>query len=137
MRSVTEPSSVVSPTRTPSSRSKASTTPWAPESAHETVARARMLELYNLPDEACAEMSQALKRHQGDVFVHMQAAAMFERLGYRGDGRAQRQATDLLSPQAERDPLPPLVDMQGIGGFLSEVNRLLEAVDGGQNAVKR
>ena len=36
MRSVTEPSSVVSPTRTPSSRSKASTTPWAPESAQET-----------------------------------------------------------------------------------------------------
>jgi serine/threonine protein kinase len=103
--------------------------------ARAAVLRARLLEAADARDEALAVMRAVRQQHQGDVYVHLQAAAMFDRLGLSAEGRAEQETARLLQPAAA-PPSPAAVDIERIGEFLGDVNRLLQALDGPRNTDK-
>ncbi|MGE3171873.1 MAG: protein kinase [Planctomycetota bacterium] len=98
------------------------------DNARATVLRARLLEADGALDEALAAMRRARRQYEGDVYVHLQAAAMFDRLGLPAEGRAEHETARLLEPAATT-PAPAPVDVDGLGAFLGDVNRLLQALD--------
>lgn len=102
--------------------------PVADDDAHGAIARARLLELSGSRDDALAALRTVRRRHQGNLYVHLQAAAMFQRLGSPAEERAEQEMVQLLSPTPGGPP-PAAMDLREIGGFLGEVNRLLDALD--------
>jgi tetratricopeptide (TPR) repeat protein len=103
---------------------------------HAGIAQARLLELSGDRDGALAALRAVRRRHQGNVYVHLQAAAMFGRLGRAEEGRAEQEMALLLAPAPGEAPLAVPLDLEGVGGFLGEVNRLLEALDRKEPEVK-
>lgn len=97
--------------------------------ARADVARARMLELEGAHAAAVQAMRDACKRHEGDLQVHLQAAAMFERNGLPDDAGRQHAAALRLAPDAAPSPQTTPVDLDELSRFLGDVDRLLQAID--------
>ena len=99
--------------------------------ARAAVLRARILEVGGDHDQALAVMRNARQSHEGDVYVHLQAAAMFDRLGLSAEGQREQETARLLQPAAgaPESPLPVPVEVSRIGDFLGDVNRLLQRLD--------
>lgn len=103
--------------------------PIGDDDARAAVARARIAELAETPEAALAAVRAMCARFERDVYVHVQAAAMFDRLGAPEECRREQELVRLLAPQTGgQTPASPL-DLQGFSGFLGEVNRLLQALD--------
>ena len=98
------------------------------------VARARQLELGGDVDGALAMMRAARARHEGNLFVHLQAAALFDRHdlvdeGAREHEEARRLQGDGRAPTTSTTPTPTPVDVAGFGDFLGDVDRVLRTLD--------
>ncbi len=102
--------------------------PVSPDNAQAAVLRARLLEAQGETEQALDAMRAARRRFQGDVYVHLQAAAMFDRLGLVAESQIEDEAARLLQPNRPA-AAPPTVRMEGIGEFLGDVNRLLRSLD--------
>ena len=100
--------------------------------ARAAVAMARVLELSGDVDGALSAMRRARTRHEGNLYVHLQAAAMFDRHdlldeGAREHEEVQRLAGDRRKVAPPTKPTP--VDIDGLGTFLGDVDRVLQALD--------
>ncbi|MBL8733399.1 MAG: protein kinase [Planctomycetes bacterium] len=95
------------------------------------VARARRLELDGQNEAALAAMRAATARHAGNLFVHLQAAAMFDRNALHDEGARQHDAARRLSPEppATARHAQPTVDLDGLSRFLGEVDSVLRALE--------
>lgn len=93
------------------------------------VARARILEIGGDIEGAVAAIRAARARHEGNLFVHLQAAAMFDRSGLIDEGAREHEMARLLQPGAPTQPKPTPVDLDGLGKFLGDVDRLMQALD--------
>lgn len=92
------------------------------------VARARILELEGAIDEALEAMRTARSNHEGNLYVHMAAAAMFDRHGLFDEGAREHEMTRLLQPGGEGVPKATAVDLDGLGKFLGDVDRLMQVL---------
>jgi hypothetical protein len=93
------------------------------------IARARRLELEGNEEAALAAMRTACQRHEGNLEVHLAAAKMFDRHELIDEGaRAHERARSLEPAGARAAPAQP-VDIDGLGRFLGEVDRVLRALD--------
>ncbi len=101
-----------------------------PDDPRVAVDRARILELAGDAAGALAAMRTARARHEGDLYVHMQAGAMFQRHGLVAESAREHETARLLQPGGDAPPPPP-VDFDGLGKFLGDVDRLLQALEGG------
>jgi tetratricopeptide (TPR) repeat protein len=93
------------------------------------VSRARILELEGAVEPALEAMRTARQRHEGNLYVHLQAAAMFDRQGLFDEGAREHEAARLLHPGGLTPPKPTPVDLDGFGKFLGDVDRLMQALD--------
>ncbi|MBM4061700.1 MAG: serine/threonine protein kinase [Planctomycetes bacterium] len=93
------------------------------------VSRARVLELEGDAAAALAAMRAARARHEGNLYVHLQAAAMFDRQGLAEESAREHGMARLLEPGAPAAASPAPVDLEGLGKFLGEVDRLMQALD--------
>ena len=100
----------------------------SPENPRGAVLRARLFEARGLIDEAIEAIGSAREQFRGDVYVHLQAAALYDRLGMQQEGAQEQLTARMLQPAATSTSTAP-VDMQGIGRFLGDVNRLLNQLD--------
>jgi tetratricopeptide (TPR) repeat protein len=98
------------------------------DDARAVLARARAFELAGSSDEALAAMRMAARRHAGNLAVHLQAAAFFERVGLADESARERELARALQPDDPQPPLPMPIDVEGLGQFLGDVDRLLEAL---------
>ena len=104
-------------------------TPVGDEFARAAVARSRLLELEGAIQASLQAMRSALARHPGDRYVHLQAAAMFDRHELAEEGARQRDYLRGMTPAGAAPAAPPPVDLDGLGSFLGEVDRVLQALD--------
>jgi hypothetical protein len=88
-----------------------------------------MLELEGQVDAALAAMRQLRSRFAGDLAVHLEAARMFDRHGFYAEGQLEHERTKLLQPAGEATPPATPVDLDGLGNFLGEVDRLMQVLD--------
>lgn len=96
------------------------------------VSMARILELRGAQEDALQAMRTARLRFEGDLYVHLQAAAMFERHGLVRESARENETARLLQPGASAAPPPSPVDLDGIGKFLGDVDRVMQALDRGK-----
>lgn len=109
--------------------------PVSDDYARAAVARARRLEIDGAGAAALSAMRRAINKHGGDLYVHLQAAAMFDRNGLPAESqreqvlarRMQRGDTRSTQPSTGR---PQPVNVEGFGNFLGDVDRVLQALDG-------
>ncbi|MCA8975132.1 MAG: hypothetical protein KDC98_10440, partial [Planctomycetes bacterium] len=92
------------------------------------VARARILELEGDIGQALVTMRQLRSRFEGDLFVHLEAARMFDRLGHYDEGAREHERARLLQPSGEGAPNATPVDLDGLGKFLGDVDRLMQVL---------
>ncbi|MBL8722600.1 MAG: protein kinase [Planctomycetes bacterium] len=92
------------------------------------VLRARLDELSGDVPAAIAAMRLARSRHQGNLFVHLQAAALFDRVGLYDEGAREHEMAAILQPGAPPPAKPTPVDLDGLGNFLGDVDRLMQAL---------
>ena len=102
--------------------------PVGDDDARAVVLHARVLEASGLLDDALGSMRAARQRFEGDVYVHLQAAAMFERLGLEADSQREQETARLLQPTADAATQSP-VELEGLGAFLGNVNKLLQTLE--------
>jgi serine/threonine protein kinase len=93
------------------------------------IARARILELEGANEAALSAMRTVRARHEGNLYVHLQAAAMFDRNGLFDEGAREHEMTHLLQPGAQKPQKLTPVDLDGFGKFLGDVDRLMQALD--------
>ena len=74
-------------------------------------------------------MRTARSRHEGNLYVHLQAAAMFDRNGLYDEGAREHEMARLLQPGPAKLAPPAPVDLDGFGKFLGDVDRLMQALD--------
>ncbi|GAB4151063.1 MAG: hypothetical protein Fur0037_19790 [Planctomycetota bacterium] len=99
-----------------------------PEDARAGVAAARLIEMDGTREDALAAARRLRERFPTDVYVHAQAASMFQRLGAQDEYRRELETLRLLASSPE--PVPEArLDLEGVADFLKDVNRLLEAMD--------
>ena len=103
--------------------------PVGDEDPRAAVARARILELEGALEAALGAMRQARSRHEGDLFVHLEAAAMFDRSGLFDEGAREHEMTKLLQPGDNSPPKSTPVDLDGFGKFLGDVDRLMQVLE--------
>jgi hypothetical protein len=103
--------------------------PAGDEDARAAVVRARILELEGAHAAALVAMRAACARHDGNLYVHLQAAAMFDRNRLAAEGAREREAAARLAPDALPAPPATPVDLEALGRFLGDVDRLLQALD--------
>ena len=101
------------------------------------VVRARLLEIEGARAAALLAIRRACERHGGNLYVHLQAAAMFARNDLPDESARQRELAGRLAPGAEPSPQPTPVDLDALGRFLGDVDRLLQAIDGEQEQPPR
>lgn len=100
------------------------------DDARTAVAHARLLELQGQIDAAIAAMRAIRGRHEGNLFVHLQAAAMFDRHDLVDEGaREHEEVLRLRGPGSPPAPGGAPVDVGGFGAFLGDVDRVLRALD--------
>jgi tetratricopeptide (TPR) repeat protein len=92
------------------------------------VARARRLELDGATEQALAAMRRAINRHEGNLYVHLQAAGMFDRNDLVDEGAREHELARKLQPD-RASPAPTPVDITGVNSFLGDVERVLRALD--------
>lgn len=92
------------------------------------VARARLLEIEGATEASLRAMRAALAQHPGDVFVHAQAAAMFERQSLTEESERQRAFVRGMTPGGGPDAPKP-VNLDDLARFMGEVDRVLQALD--------
>jgi hypothetical protein len=92
------------------------------------VVRARALELEGAVEAALAAMRAACTRHGGNLFVHLQAAAMFDRNDLIDEGAREHEQARKLAPAGAPAPPAAPVDLDGFGRFLGDVDRVLRAL---------
>ena len=99
--------------------------------ARAAVARARRLELEGAVPEALLAMHNAVTKHQGNIYVHLQAAEMFARNNLPDESQREHATALRMQPseQAAAQSAPPPVDFSGLGNFLGEVDRVLNVLD--------
>jgi hypothetical protein len=93
------------------------------------VARARQQELDGDIDQALATMRSATTRHQGNLYVHLEAARMFDRNDLLDDAAREQELARRLEPARPAAPSQP-VDLEGLGRFLGDVDKVLRTLDG-------
>lgn len=93
------------------------------------VARARRLELEGATDAAVTAMRDACTRHAGNLYVHLQAAALFDRNALPEEGAREHELARRLRPPGRTQPAPVPVDLEGFGSFLGDVDRVLRTLD--------
>jgi len=98
------------------------------EDPRAAVARARTLELDGAIDEALAAMRAACARHETNLYVRLQAAAMFDRNDLPDEGAREHEQARRLDPSGKQPPATT-VDVEGLGRFLGDVDRVLRALD--------
>ncbi|MCR9248133.1 MAG: serine/threonine-protein kinase [bacterium] len=105
------------------------------DDARVVVSRARIRELADDIDGALAAMRAARIRFEGDLYVHLEAARMFDRHGLFDESARERQMARLLQPEGPAPTPSTQVDVDGLGEFLGDVDRLMQALapppDGG------
>jgi len=101
--------------------------PVSDQDTRAAVLRARILETSGAYDEALAAMRIASRMHEGNVYVHLQAARMYDRLGLPIDARRELNTARLLGTQDQGEA--PEVDLGGLDDFLGDIDRLLRALD--------
>jgi serine/threonine protein kinase len=99
------------------------------EDPRAAVARARILELEGAAAEALAAIRAASARHEGNLYVHLQAAAMFDRSGLIDESAREQELARLLQPEGVEARRATPVDLDGLGHFLTDVDRLLQAIE--------
>jgi len=102
--------------------------PVGDEDPSAAVARARRLELEGAIEPALMAMRRALQRHDGNLYVHLQAAAMFDRNDRPEEGAREHELVQRLHPGAPAASGAP-VNLEGLDNFLGNVDRLLQALD--------
>ncbi|MBK8101044.1 MAG: hypothetical protein IPK26_28505 [Planctomycetes bacterium] len=98
------------------------------DEARTGVALARILEIEGAIDERLAAMRSLADRHRGSVYVHLQAAAMYERAGLGADSAREQEQARLLEPGPPQSRTPA-IELQGLGSFLDDVGRLMHDLD--------
>lgn len=98
--------------------------------ARSSVLMARVLEVRGESEHALAAMQRAREQYRGDLYVHLQAAAMFERHGLFSESASETDIARRLQPDAAVTAPLTGVDLDGVGRFLGDVDRLLQAIDG-------
>jgi tetratricopeptide (TPR) repeat protein len=93
------------------------------------VARARRLELDGAVVQALTAMRAACARHDSNLYVHLAAAAMFDRNDLPDEGAREHEQAQKLKANGVPPPPPAPVDVDGIGRFLGDVDRVLHALD--------
>ncbi len=93
------------------------------------VARARHQELDGNIEAALATMRQAAARHQGNLYVHLEAGRMFDRNDLLDEAAREQELARRLEPARNRPQTAP-VDLDGLGRFLGDVDRVLRTLDG-------
>lgn len=99
------------------------------------VARARLLESEGEIEPALAAMRKAAQEHGGNLYVHLQAAAMFDRQDLLDEGAQEHERARRLGGEqgaattAGEPPAAQPIDLDGLGHFLDDVDRLLRALD--------
>ena len=79
-------------------------------------------------DASLRAMRAALAQHPGDIFVHAQAAAMFERQSLTEESERQRAFLRGMTP-GDAPGAPPPVNLDDLARFMGEVDRVLQALD--------
>jgi serine/threonine-protein kinase len=102
--------------------------PVAADDPRGAVLRARLDELAGDVPAAIEAMRLARSRHQGNLFVHLQAAALFDRVGLYDEGAREHEMAAILQPGALPPAKPTPVDLDGLGNFLGDVDRLMQAL---------
>jgi serine/threonine protein kinase len=99
--------------------------------ARAAVVRARILELEGATEAAILAMRTACAQHAGNLYVHLQAATLFQRQGLREESAREQAAALRLEPVVPAKPAtePTPVDLDALGQFLGDVDRLLQALD--------
>ncbi|MFN3240971.1 MAG: protein kinase domain-containing protein [Planctomycetota bacterium] len=105
--------------------------------ARAAVARARRLELEGATNAALESMRTALERHAGDLYVHLQAAAMFDRHDLQEESAREHALLRRMQPAGASEPATSPVDLRDVNSFMGEVERVLQALDGAAPAGKR
>ncbi|MCK5945420.1 MAG: hypothetical protein KAI24_25745, partial [Planctomycetes bacterium] len=105
--------------------------PVSDEFARAAVARARRLEIEGANGAAVQAMRRALEQHEGNLYVHLQAAAMFDRNDLRAESEREHALLRRMQPQGTQESASAPVDFGGLENFLGEVDRVLQTLDGG------
>ncbi|MCB9879796.1 MAG: protein kinase [Planctomycetes bacterium] len=108
--------------------------PVGDDDARAAVARARRLELEGAKEAAVAAMRRALQQHDGNLYVHLQAAAMFDRNDLTAEGAREHELASRLEPGAGAGQPTAPVDLGGLDRFLRDVGTVLHTLDGGAAA---
>jgi len=103
-------------------------TPVRDDFGRAAAARARLLEMEGATDASLRAMRAALAQHPGDIFVHAQAAAMFERQSLTEESERQRAFLRGMTP-GDAPGAPPPVNLDDLARFMGEVDRVLQALD--------
>ena len=98
------------------------------QDARAAVAHARCLELEGTVSVALDAMRQACTRHRGNLYVHLQAAAMFDRHDLLDEGAREHALARTLQPDESKPPAVA-VDLEGLGNFLGDVDRVLRSLE--------
>ena len=98
------------------------------QDARAAVAFARCLELEGATDLALDAMRQACSLHQGNLYMHVQAAAMFDRHDLLDEGAREHELARALQPEVQKAPAAA-VDLDGLGNFLGDVDRVLRSLE--------
>jgi hypothetical protein len=91
------------------------------------VAHARLLELGGDVEPALAAMRAASQRHQGNLWVHLEAARMFDRNDLMDEAAREHELARQGEPEQKAGGSP--VDLQGFERFLGDVDRVLRTLD--------
>ncbi|MCA8948079.1 MAG: protein kinase [Planctomycetes bacterium] len=92
------------------------------------VSRARIRELEGDVDGALTALRDARQRFEGDLYVHLEAAKMFDRHGLFEEGEREHQMARLLQPGGQEPAKETPVDVDGLDKFLGDVDRLMQAL---------
>ncbi len=102
--------------------------PLGDEDPRAAILRARIYEASGAMDEALTAVRRASRDHPRDLHVHLQAALLYERMGLEDEARAA-QATARLLGQRGDSAEPASLDLEQVGEFLGDVDKLLQALD--------
>ncbi|MBL8755911.1 MAG: hypothetical protein JNK15_21630, partial [Planctomycetes bacterium] len=92
------------------------------------VAIARLQELGGDIEQALATMRSASTRHEGNLWLHLEAARMFDRHDLLDEAAREHERARKGTPAAKAPDGQP-VDLQGLERFLGDVDRVLRTLD--------
>ncbi|MFY9341165.1 MAG: hypothetical protein WAT39_01665, partial [Planctomycetota bacterium] len=78
---------------------------------------------------ALTAMRSACARHRGNLYVHLQAAAMFDRQALFDEGAREHEVARALQPTGKVGAPATAIDLDGLGNFLGDVDRVLRSLE--------